>query len=154
MVVPFTGIGAVISGHIALFRIKRNIAVFKGRRRALAGLMLGYSQIIILCFLLGFLLITVGIPRYKEYEAVESREKTLEIISSLELSFGDYVRREIRTRTIDEIKNDSIFSQIQSDSWGRKLQLDFIKRERLIEIRSFGEDGVFSHDDLVFHRKY
>ena len=59
---PLTGIPAVITGHIALSKIKKSGGIIHGRGMAIAGLILGYISIV-LTLLLIIILIDIAIDR-------------------------------------------------------------------------------------------
>ncbi|MCX5648921.1 MAG: DUF4190 domain-containing protein [Planctomycetota bacterium] len=58
-------IPAVITGHLALGRIKRSAGALGGRGLAIAGLILGYTSIVVMTVLL-VLFFTLGVPAIKE----------------------------------------------------------------------------------------
>jgi len=62
---PLAAIPAVITGHMALGRIKRSAGALAGRGLAIAGLILGYTSIVAMVVLL-VLFFTLGVPAIKE----------------------------------------------------------------------------------------
>jgi len=60
-----TGIPAVITGHLALGRIRRAAGALGGRGLAIAGLILGYTSIVVMTVLL-VLFFTLLVPAMKE----------------------------------------------------------------------------------------
>jgi hypothetical protein len=69
-----TGIPAVITGHIALGRIKQSAGEVGGRGLAIAGLALGYVGII---WSIGLFVIMIAILRYLSSSVSEPFIKTL-----------------------------------------------------------------------------
>ena len=59
---PLIGIPALITGHIALSKIKKSGGIIHGRGMAIAGLILGYISIV-LTLLLIIILIDIAIDR-------------------------------------------------------------------------------------------
>jgi len=62
---PLAAIPAVITGHMALGRIKRSAGALGGRGLAIAGLILGYTLIVVMIAAI-VLFITLGVPAIKE----------------------------------------------------------------------------------------
>jgi prepilin-type processing-associated H-X9-DG protein len=62
---PLAAIPAVITGHMALGRIKRSAGALGGRGLAIAGLILGYASIVVMTVLL-VLIFTLVVPAIKE----------------------------------------------------------------------------------------
>jgi len=62
---PLAAIPAVITGHMALGRIKRSAGALGGRGLAIAGLILGYTSIVVMTVLL-VLFFTLLVPLIKE----------------------------------------------------------------------------------------
>jgi len=72
-----TGIPAIICGHIARSRIKKNPTTFSGAGMALAGLILGYISIV-LTIVIPFIVlpaITVGTPNPREIQLLSNAKQ-------------------------------------------------------------------------------
>ena len=89
---PLGGIPAIITGHIALNRIKRSGDAIQGKGLAIAGLILGYFT----TFLLGFVLIMAAAGFAAGNAAIQKARKitTLNMITTFETAsngfFTDY----------------------------------------------------------------
>jgi len=78
---PLAAIPAVITGHMALGRIKRSAGTLAGRGMAIAGLILGYTSIVAMIVLL-VLFFTLGVPAIKEASSKADCMANLKMIGS------------------------------------------------------------------------
>jgi len=78
---PLAAIPAVITGHMALGRIKRSAVALGGRGLAIAGLILGYTSIVVMTVLL-ILFFTLVMPLIKEETSKISCASNLHQIGS------------------------------------------------------------------------
>lgn len=85
---PFTGIAAIIYGHIALGHIKKSGGSLGGRGMAVAGLVMGYvfsfvTTFVVILAITGFAVGSAAIDKAKHHQA-------LEIATSIEKAVTDF----------------------------------------------------------------
>jgi hypothetical protein len=87
----FTGIPAIITGHMAQARIKREPGVYGGKSFAFAGLLMGYLSIGLLIFVIPFMaaLLLPALARGKE------RAQTIQCVNQMkQISLAALIRAE------------------------------------------------------------
>lgn len=118
MLGPLCSIPAVVCGHVAKSRIKRDAEHSGGDGLALAGLILGYIQISIMILMIPWL-IAVGVPSYehaKGQAAGQATQYTIQIISAAleqyELDNGKYPAK------LDDLMTAGYLQETPVDAWG------------------------------------
>ena len=125
---PFCSIPAVVCGHVAKSKIKRNEEHLDGGGLALAGLILGYIQISFIVFMIPWL-IAVGVPSYEGARLLaekQATQNTLRIISATleqyELDNGKY------PASLDDLVSGGYLQQAPVDAWGSLFMYELSTR--------------------------
>lgn len=145
---PLTSIPAVICGHVALSKIKKNADTLQGGGLALAGLIMGYIQLGTMVLLLP-ILAAISIPAFAQARFRAHEARTMSVMKMLEMQVVNYELENGRLPAdINELqKTAGLESADLMDPWGNPL---FYKVDgKQFTISSLGRDGVESEDDII-----
>lgn len=86
---PFTGIPAIITGHIALGKIKKSGGMFHGRGLAIAGLILGYLFTFLIAVLAAIVIASFSVakPKVQRHQCLNT---VTQLSSAIDSFYNEY----------------------------------------------------------------
>ena len=151
---PLGAIPAVICGHVAKAKIRRDPDHLAGEGLALAGLILGYVQIALFP-----LLVALAIPAFVQMKQRAQVSGTQATLASVSRALGHYITETDRfPASLDSLlENDGspgwrgpYFQGSLLDAWGNPLRYEVDAGH--FSLISAGPDGTFATDDDIANR--
>ena len=154
------GIVAIITGHMARARIKRDPGL-DGAGLALAGLILGYltTVLLVIAIVLGVVIgFSSGVADAARLQAAEAKMREIEAkVETYRMISGSYpttaqgIQALVVEPTTDPVPTrwKQQFSAVPTDPWGSEFLYEFDAAAGIYTIGSKGPDGVAgTSDDL------
>jgi hypothetical protein len=140
----FSGIPAVILGHMSRASIRKSGGRLKGEGLALGGLIMGYISVFLIPVLL--MLVGVAIPNYFRASIVSNEESALKTLSTIRGDADNYKYNNNEYPPSLKELSDSSLNPLDSElaSLGRKDGYQFSY------VRSPGQKGYVIHADPLF----
>ena len=156
LAILFISLPAVICGHIARKSIRTSRGRFEGAGLAMAGLVLGYIEMLLVVTIIGILAAT-AVSKIDEQGEVARRETTRGTIATISQAIQLYgLLHSGLPDSLDELTiapNEDVEAPLDknglSDSWGQPIQYKKLGKVKF-ELRSGGTDKqIGTEDDLT-----
>jgi len=143
--IPFIGLVAVICGHIAHTKIRRNPEELSGSGKATAGLVMGYLQIISVPI--------VGIAAAIVLPAVgDALNEAKQTATEIKIKFvkEELIKYNVANKKIPKTLSDveGVTADILNDHWEQKI-IYTLNNNKTFTLTSLGKDGIQSEDDII-----
>ena len=140
----FSGIPAVILGHLSRTSIRKSGGRLTGEGMALGGLIMGYISVFVLPVLL--MIVSVAIPSYFRASIVSNEENALKTLTTINSEAANYkVEHDEYPPSLQELSNSGLVAlDGELARLGRKNGYQFSY------VRSPGQKGYVIHADPLF----
>jgi type II secretory pathway pseudopilin PulG len=89
--IPFSAVAAIILGHLALSEIKKNAGRLKGQGLAMAGLILGYSEIVMIPLIL--IIAAIAIPNLLRAKMAANEASSVSAMRTYSMAIVSYAEK-------------------------------------------------------------